>query len=108
MSPGKIADIRAPGNGKYDRLEDGKQTMTKPEQALDVAISRLLRPIVRILLRYGMSYSGFAELAKRTFIDVAQHDYAIDNRKQSISRISAIPVAGSSLNKNSPHTGIDF
>ncbi|MEZ5540991.1 MAG: DUF6502 family protein [Pseudomonadota bacterium] len=64
--------------------------MTNPEQALTSALIRLLRPVVRILMRYGMPYEGFAELAKRTFVDVAQHDYAIAGRKQSISRISTL------------------
>lgn len=64
--------------------------MKNPEQALTAAVIRLLRPVVRILMRYGMPYEGFAELAKRTYIDVAQHDYAIEGRKQSISRISTL------------------
>lgn len=64
--------------------------MKNPEQALTAALIRLLRPVVRILMRYGMPYDGFAELAKRTYIDVAQHDYAIEGRKQSISRISTL------------------
>jgi hypothetical protein len=64
--------------------------MKNPEQALTAALIRLLRPVVRILMRYGMPYDGFAELAKRTYIDVARHDYAIEGRKQSISRISTL------------------
>lgn len=64
--------------------------MSDPEQALTAAVIRLLRPLVRILMRYGVPYDGFAELAKRTYIDVAQHDYAIEGRKQSISRISTL------------------
>ena len=47
---------------------------------------RVLRPLVRILMRYGMPYDGFAELAKRTYIDVAQHDYAIDARSIEAGR----------------------
>jgi hypothetical protein len=37
-----------------------------------------------------MSYDGFAELAKRVYVEVAQSDYSLPNRKQSISRISTL------------------
>ena len=64
--------------------------MNTPKQVLSAAVIRILRALVRILLRYGMSYEGFAELAKRVFVDVAQKDYSLPRRKQSISRISTL------------------
>ena len=57
---------------------------------LYVAITRLLRPLAHILLRNGISYKTFADLAKYVFVDVATKDFAIKNRKQSTSRISVI------------------
>lgn len=59
-------------------------------KALSTAVVRLLRPLVRLLLRYGMSYGTFAELAKSVFVDVAAKEYALTNRKQSDSRVSVI------------------
>jgi hypothetical protein len=64
--------------------------MTAPEQALSAAAVRILRALVRILLRYGMSFDGFTEVAKRVYIDVATKDFTIPGRKQSISRISTL------------------
>jgi hypothetical protein len=64
--------------------------MTSPEQALSAAVVRILRALVRILMRYGMSFEGFTELAKRVYIDVATKDFTIPGRKQSISRISTL------------------
>ena len=64
--------------------------MISPDQALSAAAIRILRDLVRILMRYGMPYEGFAELAKRVYIDVAQKDFAIPGRKQSVSRISTL------------------
>ena len=64
--------------------------MKNREQALTAAVIRLQCPMVRILMRYGMPYDGFAELSKRTYVDVAQKDYAIVGCKQSISRISTL------------------
>jgi len=57
---------------------------------LYAAVLRLLRPLVRILLRNGISYGTFADIAKWTFVDVATREFAIKDRKQSTSRVSVI------------------
>jgi hypothetical protein len=65
--------------------------MTTPlNKALSAAILRLLKPLVRILLRNGVTYGAFADLAKRVFVDVAREDFAVDDRKQTDSRVSVI------------------
>jgi len=51
---------------------------------------KLLRPLVRILLRYGVSFGEFAEMARWVFVDVADKNFSIDGRKQTISRISVL------------------
>ncbi len=57
---------------------------------LFAAIVRLLRPLVRILLRNGVSYSTFADSVKWVYVDVASKEFGIKRRKQSTSRISVI------------------
>lgn len=57
---------------------------------LFAAILRLLRPLVRILLRNGISYGTFSDLAKWVYVDVADKEFQIEGRKQSISRISVL------------------
>lgn len=59
-------------------------------QALNDAVVQLLRPLVRVLLRHGLAYDEFAELARRTYVDVAERDFALNGRKQTASRISVI------------------
>lgn len=59
-------------------------------QALSAAVSRLIRPLVRILLRHGMSFNEFADLAKRAYVDVAMSEFRIPGKKQSISRTSIL------------------
>ena len=59
-------------------------------QALHNALVQLLRPLVRVLLRHGLAYDEFAELARRTYVDVAERDFALKGRKQTSSRISVI------------------
>mgnify|MGYP006300475703 CR=1 FL=1 len=65
-------------------------TDNTPHKALTAAILRILRPLVRILLRHGISYSTFAEVAKWVFVDVANEDFAIQGRKQTVSRVAVI------------------
>ena len=58
--------------------------------ALTAAVLHLLRPLVRVLLRHGMAYDEFTELARRTYVEVAERDFALRGRKQTTSRISVI------------------
>jgi len=57
---------------------------------LAAAVARILKPLVRILLRSGISYGTFADIAKRQFVEVAQKEFSIQGRKQSVSRVSVI------------------
>lgn len=59
-------------------------------KALTAAVLRILRPLVRILMRNGVSYGEFSDLSKWVYVDVANREFAIQGRKQSISRISVI------------------
>ena len=59
-------------------------------ETLNIAIVTLLRPLVRILLRNGVAYGTFAELAKKAYADVAYADFGDAGRKQTVSRVSAL------------------
>lgn len=59
-------------------------------QALNAAIQRLLRPLVRVLLRQSVPFSAFEEIAKQVYVDVAMTDFAIPGKKPSISRASIL------------------
>jgi len=61
-----------------------------PSQPLAAAILRLLRPLVRILLRNGVSYGVFADLARWVYVDTAARVCEVPGRKTTISRISVI------------------
>jgi hypothetical protein len=60
------------------------------QQTLSRALLTLLRPLVRILLRNGVAYGSFAELAKQVYVDVAFDEFMPPGRKPSISRVSAL------------------
>ena len=57
---------------------------------LRIAVSRLLRPLFRVLLRHQMSFHAFEELAKRVYVDVAISEFGIPGKKPSISRASIL------------------
>ncbi len=59
-------------------------------ETLNAAAITLLRPLVRILLRNGVAYGSFAELAKKVYVEVAFADFIEANRKQTVSRVSAM------------------
>lgn len=59
-------------------------------QVIYAAILKLLRPLVRLLLKRGISYNTFVSLAKWVFYDVAEKELTIEGRKQTQSRISVI------------------
>ncbi len=60
------------------------------QQALTNALLKLLYPLVRVLLRNGVSYGVFAELARKIYVDVAFNEFTQKGRKQTISRVAAL------------------
>ena len=64
--------------------------METMEKAISSAIIKLMRPLVRILLRNGIPFRTFAELAKRVYVSVASDEFTIEGRKASVSRVSVI------------------
>jgi len=57
---------------------------------LSEAVLRLLRPLIRVLLRNGVSYGTFSDLAKWVYVDVATKEFGLKGRRQSTSRVSVI------------------
>ena len=59
-------------------------------KTLTVAVIGILQPLVRILLRNGVSFGTFSDIAKWVYVDTAANEFGIANRKQTISRVSVI------------------
>ena len=59
------------------------------QQVLD-AFLLVMRPIVRILLRYGIGYREFVEVAKLAYVDIASSDFGLRGRPTNISRIAVM------------------
>ena len=54
------------------------------------AARRILRPLVRILLRNGITATVFGELARKVFVDVAFDEFGIAGKPQTLARVSVI------------------
>ena len=67
-----------------------------PKRGLLASYGRLLGPLVRILIRNGVSYDEFAVAAKEIFVDVAATDFQVSERDSSLARIAVLaglPIA---------------
>ena len=54
------------------------------------ACRRLLRPVVRILLRHGVTYRQLATLCKELYVEVASADYGLRGRPTNVSRTALL------------------
>lgn len=61
---------------------------TSPPPALVLALRRVLRPLVRLMLARGMTYPYLAELLKTLFVEVADKEFRIGNKPSTDSRIN--------------------
>ena len=59
-------------------------------KGLIVAYRKLMGPLVRILIRNGVSYGEFSELLKSTFVEVAERDFGLPDKRASQSRIAIL------------------
>ena len=51
---------------------------------------RILKPLVRILLRNGIAYGTFADLARKIYVDTGFEEAERRNQKQTVSNVSII------------------
>ena len=64
---------------------------TRPlqEQFL-AAVTRMLRPVVRQVMSFGLTYPVLDELLRTLFVDVAERDFALEFKRQTDSRVSLL------------------
>ena len=63
---------------------------SKIHDALLSALEAILRPIVKLMLQSGISYSEFGSVAKAVFVRVATDDYRRRGRPANFSQVSAM------------------
>ena len=60
------------------------------QQALGAAVLKLLKPLVRVLLKHGMAYGTFAELARKAYVDEGLEYLRESGSRPTISGVSAL------------------
>lgn len=63
---------------------------SKIQHTLLLAVANILRPLIRTLLRHGVSCNDFTALSKRLYIEQAEKSFLLPGKKQSTSRISIL------------------
>ncbi|MEE4661855.1 MAG: DUF6502 family protein [Halieaceae bacterium] len=63
---------------------------TNAQTALRLAVFRLMRPLARVMLRHGMAYGSFAELARKAYVDEALAILRGSGKRASISSVAAM------------------
>jgi len=57
---------------------------------LSVLLKRLLRPLVKIMLREGLTYSHFAAIAQMAFVESAAKDFSAKGAKSPVSSVCGL------------------
>lgn len=57
---------------------------------LQAPLVRLLRPLVRLLIKAGMTFPALCDLLRDLYINVAEHDFALPDKPQTDSRVSLL------------------
>ena len=54
------------------------------------AITRALAPLVKVLIKAGVSHKEFSEVSKSVYVRVARDDYGVQGRKTNMSRVAIL------------------
>ncbi len=65
------------------------QSSTLPTSLLN-ALRHVMRPLVRLMLRKGVTYLVFADLLKEVFVEVADREFRLGDKASTDSRISLL------------------
>lgn len=57
---------------------------------LQAPLARLLRPLVRLLVRCGVTFPALSDLLRELYVQVAETDFALDSKLQTDSRINLL------------------
>jgi hypothetical protein len=60
------------------------------QEILKVALRKILMTLVRTLLRNGLSYGEFDQVARKCYVDVAYRDFGPAGKKQTVSNVAIL------------------
>ncbi len=57
---------------------------------LQTPVARLLRPLVRLFIRCGLTFPALSDLLRELYVNVAEYDFALSGKEQTDSRVSLL------------------
>lgn len=66
------------------------QNTSELDKVLAKTIKTMLKPLVKLLLSRGITYPNLLEPLKQIFVEVAEESFALENKRQTDSRVSLI------------------
>jgi hypothetical protein len=67
------------------------ETVTPPDAGrLQTPVARILRPLVRLFIRCGMTFPALCDLLRELYVNVAEYDFALAGKEQTDSRVSLL------------------
>jgi len=66
------------------------QFVGQPPPALVSAIRKVLRPLVRLMLSFQITYPFLINMLKSVYVEVAEQEFSVDNKRSSDSRINLL------------------
>ncbi|MFT5221402.1 MAG: hypothetical protein ACI87H_003550 [Gammaproteobacteria bacterium] len=73
--------------------------MKTPSQLFIHALIKLIRPLIRMAIRYGIPYNAFNELVNRMYIEEAGNQLEQQGKKRSIAHISVLTGINKKISK---------
>jgi hypothetical protein len=75
----------------YDlRVSDLTEDALPDAARLQAPLARLLRPLVRLLVRSGITFPALSELLRELYVNVAEYDFGLPGKEQTDSRVSLL------------------
>jgi Family of unknown function (DUF6502) len=69
--------------------QDTDAPIVRPDQ-LHAPLARLLRPLVRLLIRTGVTFPALQDMLRELYVNVAEYDFALPGKEQTDSRVSLL------------------
>jgi len=66
------------------------QSAGQPPAALVSAIRKVLRPLVRLMLSFQITFPFLISMLKSVYVEVAEQEFSVDNKRSSDSRINLL------------------
>lgn len=73
--------------------------MQTPSQLFVQSLIRVIRPLVRMAIRYGLTYNSFNELVNRMYVEEAGNLLQSEGRKKTIAHISVLTGINKKITK---------